>query len=143
MTCLRIEETAVARPSVKRILVVDDDTTNRLVVRALMERRGYHVTEAGGGQEAVDMIAREVFDLVLMDLSMPGMDGFEATKRIRAASLCSRDLPVFALTAHTSRQSVATCLEAGMNGVLPKPFDSNRADQLFDLIAMPTGSMPS
>lgn len=133
----------MTRPCMKTILVVDDDPTNRLVVRALLERRGYLVAEAEGGQQALHMISEDVFDLVLMDLSMPGMDGLEATRRIRAESLSRPDLPVFALTAHTCRHSVASCLESGMSGVLSKPFDSERADRLFDLIDMPTGSVPS
>ncbi len=130
-------------PVVKRILVVDDDPTNRLVVRVLMERRGYHVAEADGGQQSLDMIAEEPFDLVLMDLSMPGMDGLETTKLIRQAQEPGRELPIFALSAHTSRQSVEACLEAGMNGVLSKPFDSQKAEQVIDLINRPTDSVPS
>ena len=128
---------------VKRILVVDDDPKNRLVVRVLMERRGYEVAEADGGQQALDIIAEETFDLVLMDLSMPGMDGLETTRLIRKAEQPGSELPIFALSAHTSRQSVESCLEAGMNGVLSKPFDSQKAEQVIDLINGPTGSVPS
>lgn len=128
---------------VKRILVVDDDPTNRLVVRVLMERRGYHVAEADGGQQALDLFAEEPFDLVLMDLSMPGMDGLETTRLMRQAEAPGSELPIFALSAHTSRQSVEACLQAGMNGVLSKPFDSQKAERVIDLINRPTGPMSS
>jgi CheY-like chemotaxis protein len=133
-------ETVVDQPDTKKkILVVDDDETNRLVVRALMERRGYIVVEADSGQTALDTIKTDDFDFILMDLSMPGMDGFETTRRLRSVSDDLDNLPIFALTAHTSRKDVEKCLEAGLNGVLPKPFDSHRADQLLSLINAPSG----
>jgi CheY-like chemotaxis protein len=68
---------------------------------------------------------------------MPDMDGFETTYRLRSASDYLNKLPIFALTAHTSRKDVQKCLDAGLNGVIPKPFDSHRADQLLSLIKSP------
>ena len=84
-----------------KILVVDDDETNRLVVRVLMERRNYQVSEAASGPEAIDLVKTEPFDLVLMDLSMPGMDGLETTRRIREDN-ADPELPVVA-QAHSIR----------------------------------------
>lgn len=126
------------KPEIKKtILVVDDDATNRLVVRALMERRGYEILEADSGYAALEAVKTVHFDLILMDLSMPDMDGFETTYRLRSASDYLNKLPIFALTAHTSRKDVQKCLDAGLNGVIPKPFDSHRADQLLSLIKSP------
>jgi len=117
----------------RNILVVDDDEINRMVVRVLMERRNYRVMEAASGPEALDMVKDETFDVVLMDLSMPGMDGLETTRRIRSDAAGSQ-LPVVALTAHTSHKEQQMCLEAGMNAVLRKPFDSEQVDRLLGLL---------
>jgi len=118
-----------------KILVVDDDETNRLVVRVLMERRNYHVSEAGSGPEAIDLVKTTPFDLVLMDLCMPGMDGLETTRRIREDN-ANPKLPVVALTANTSPQHQALCRQKGMNAVLRKPFDSEQLDRLMTLLNM-------
>lgn len=118
-----------------KILVVDDDETNRLVVRVLMERRNYHVSEAASGPEAIDLVKAEPFDVVLMDLSMPGMDGFEAARRIREHN-ADRTLPVVALTAHTSQQHQTLCRQEGMNAVLRKPLDAEQLDRLMALLKM-------
>jgi len=115
------------------ILVVDDDEINRMVVRVLMERRNYRVMEAASGPEALDLVKDETFDVVLMDLSMPGMDGLETTRRIRSDA-AGKQLPVVALTAHTSHKEQQMCLEAGMNAVLRKPFDSEQVDRLLGLL---------
>src|SRR6056297_389527 len=117
----------------RNILVVDDDEINRMVVRVLMERRNYRVVEAASGPEALDLVKEEAFDVVLMDLSMPGMDGLETTRHIRSDAAGSQ-LPVVALTAHTSHQEQQMCLEAGMNAVLRKPFDSEQVDRLLGLL---------
>jgi len=117
----------------RNILVVDDDEINRMVVRVLMERRNYRVIEAASGPEALDLIKGETLDIVLMDLSMPGMDGLETTRRIRSDDAGSQ-LPVVALTAHTSHKEQQMCLAAGMNAVLRKPFDSEQVDRLLGLL---------
>ncbi len=121
----------------RNILVVDDDEINRMVVRVLMERRNCRVVEAASGPEALDLIKSETFDVVLMDLSMPGMDGLETTHRIRGGDVGSQ-LPVVALTAHTSQKEQKMCLEAGMNAVLRKPFDSGQVDRLLGLLDLST-----
>jgi len=123
-----------------KILVVDDDPTNRMVVRLLMEKRGYEVLEAEGGREALTVFGQEGADVVLMDLSMPGMDGFEATRRFRAISPAGAQVPIIALTAHTTRDEQDRCFENGMNGFLPKPFDSDRAESLLSLLDFEHGS---
>ena len=117
----------------RNLLVVDDDEINRMVVRVLMERRDYEVVEAASGLEALDLVKDNVFDVVLMDLSMPGMDGLETTRRIRSGESGNR-VPIIALTAHTSHNEQKMCLEAGMNAVLRKPFDSKQLDRLLGLI---------
>ena len=104
-------------------MVVDDDATNRLVVRVLLERRGFEIVEAEGGTEALALFADRGVDLVLMDISMPDMDGFETTRRLRAAGDRGARVPIVALTAHTSAAERAACDACGMDGFLEKPFD--------------------
>ena len=116
-----------------RILVVDDNETNRVVAQLLLERRGHDVLVASCGPSALECMAKEVLDVVLMDLSMPGMDGLETTRRIRSDDV-NGELTVVALTAHTSPKEQKMCLDAGMNAFMRKPFDSLQVDRLMGLL---------
>ena len=116
-----------------KILTVDDDETNRMVVRVLLERRGYQVVEASSGSEALELFDEHSFHLILMDLAMPGMDGLETTRCIRRHHKGSH-VPVVALTANTTLSDQAKCHDAGMNAVLQKPFDPQQFDRLMYLL---------
>lgn len=105
-----------------RILVVDDVAMNRDVARSFLLAAGHRVVCAEGGAEAIDLVVAEAFDMVLMDVRMPGMDGLEATRRIRALPGPPGRVPVVALTAQAFAEQVAVCRSAGMNGHLAKPF---------------------
>jgi signal transduction histidine kinase/ActR/RegA family two-component response regulator len=107
----------------RRVLVVDDVAANRLVARVLLESAGHAVELAADGEEAVEAVRRGGFDLVLMDVHMPGTDGLEATRRIRALDGAGRHVPIIALTADAMRDQIAQCLAAGMDGHLAKPLD--------------------
>ncbi|GGF00458.1 response regulator [Pseudoalteromonas gelatinilytica] len=110
------------------ILVTEDNKTNQVLIKAFLEKLNHHVTLADNGQQAIDKVQQQNFDLVLMDMMMPVMDGITATKYIRNELQMS--LPIVALTANASHQDKATCLNAGMNKVLTKPIrfhDLNRA----------------
>ena len=135
--------TVAGQDVAKKILVVDDDDINRAVVRVFMEHRGCIVMEAPSGEDALNFADLNGFDLILMDLSMPRMDGFETTKRMREENKISQSTPIFALTAHNARQNMELCLDSGKNGILTKPFDSHRADQLLSLISSSTGDLPA
>ncbi len=104
----------------RRVLVVDDGTENRQLVRVLLEEVGLQVSEAENGQVAVDKIAAESFDLVLMDMQMPVMDGQTATRQLRAQG-CA--LPIVALTANAMKGFERELEEAGFSGFLTKPID--------------------
>jgi PAS domain S-box-containing protein len=104
-----------------RVLAVDDNRVNRMVVQIFLKRHGVTVTEAANGQEALDQLGRGTFDAVLMDLHMPEMDGLQATATIRSADAAWSGLPVIALTADTLAGDRERLLEAGFDDWLPKP----------------------
>jgi len=108
-----------------KILLVEDNEINQQVARELLEEAGITITIANNGLEAVEWIEKEKFDLILMDLQMPEMDGFEATGIIRQNSKNS-DLPILAMTANALAEDRNRCLEAGMNDHIPKPIDPNK-----------------
>ncbi|WP_448204578.1 PAS domain S-box protein [Azospirillum sp. sgz302134] len=104
------------------VLAVDDNPVNREIVCAMLRRAGHTFVAAADGAEAVGMAEREPFDLVLMDIQMPGMDGLTATRLIRELPGPSGQVPVIALTAHASGSSRPECTAAGMNGFVAKPI---------------------
>lgn len=114
---------APAQSAGRTILLVDDLAMNRDVIGAFLRAGGYHVLLANGGEEAVSMVRDGRVELVLMDVRMPGVDGLEATRRIRALSGAPASLPILALTAYSCRDQVARCLDAGMDGHVTKPVD--------------------
>jgi two-component system sensor histidine kinase/response regulator len=118
------------------VLLAEDNAVNQRVATLLIEKRGHTVTAAGTGTEALAAMAREPFDLVLMDVQMPEMNGFEATTRIRAQErqTASR-VAIVAMTAHAMAGDRERCLAAGMDDYLPKPVDAKQLDRILDWIA--------
>jgi CheY-like chemotaxis protein len=105
-----------------RILLAEDNRINQVVAARMLERCGCEVTVVANGQQAVEAAARESFDAILMDVQMPGMDGFEATRLIREReSEQRRHTPVIAMTAHAMAGYRERCLAAGMDDYLAKP----------------------
>jgi CheY-like chemotaxis protein len=119
------EQSMARRP---RILLVEDTDLNRLVTIAMLGTGDYDIDTAQSGGEAVAAAQEIHYDLIIMDISMPGMDGIEATKRIRALPSPARDVPIIAMTAHAMVGDRTRCIEAGMDDYLPKPV--SRADLL-------------
>lgn len=105
-----------------QVLLVDDNAVNQLVARRLLEREGCVVVVAADGAAALAELAQASFDVVLMDCHMPVMDGFEATRQLRASDGPMRHVRVIALTASVMDEDRRQCLDAGMNGVLAKPI---------------------
>ncbi|MEE8353027.1 MAG: response regulator, partial [Dehalococcoidales bacterium] len=128
----REERTAAARPPDAvagsdrpslRVLLAEDNAAALVIARKRLEKRGHDVRTAGNGLEAVALAREMEFDLVLMDVEMPGMNGLEATRAIRAIDTASaRRLPIIAMTAYARQQDRLRCLEAGMDGYLSKPM---------------------
>jgi CheY-like chemotaxis protein len=119
--------------SVLRVLVVEDNAVNQRLTTRMLEKRGHRVVLAGNGREALEAYAKGSFDLVLMDVQMPEMDGFEATAAIREKENGSNShLPVIALTAHAVKGYREKCLAAGMDGYLTKPIRPRELDDLLE-----------
>jgi CheY-like chemotaxis protein len=113
-----------------RILLAEDSLVNQKLAVALLEREGHSVVVAGNGREAVDVYDPWQFDLILMDVQMPEMDGFEATAAIRSKQeKADRRVPIIAMTAHALKGDRERCLEAGMDDYVAKPI---KARLLFD-----------
>lgn len=106
-----------------RVLIVDDNAINRRVARLFVEPQGLIATEAADGREALEMLDSHPFDLVLLDMHMPVMDGRETIRRIRESSESWTSIPVIALTADAMAGDREKCLELGMDGYVPKPVD--------------------
>jgi two-component system, cell cycle response regulator DivK len=108
-----------------KILLVEDNEMNRDMLSRRLIRNGYQVVMALDGHQAVDMAASEKPDLILMDMSLPGLDGWEATRQIKAAA-ATRAIPVIALTAHAMSGDREKALEAGCDDYDTKPIDLPR-----------------
>lgn len=119
-----------AQPSVlvtpRRLLLAEDVELNRDIIRTMLERDGHQVVVAGDGLEAVNLASQSRFDMVLMDIHMPVMDGIEATRLIRDLDSGNRGMPILALTANVMLTEQEKCLDAGMDGVLMKPVEWDR-----------------
>jgi two-component system, sensor histidine kinase and response regulator len=121
-----------------RILLAEDNAVNQLLATRVLERRGYIVSVAGDGRQALAALAREEFDLVLMDIQMPEMDGLETTAVIRERERSTHQhMPIIAMTAHALRGDEERCLSAGMDAYISKPI---RTNELFATIEKVLGN---
>lgn len=115
-----------------RILVAEDNLVNQKVAARILEAAGHHVVVANSGKEALEKLGEQIFDLVLMDLQMPEMDGFDTTRAIRERErLTGLHLPIIAMTAHAMKGDRERCLQTGMDEYISKPVDSTGLLQLI------------
>jgi signal transduction histidine kinase/DNA-binding response OmpR family regulator len=123
------------------ILLAEDNAVNQQLARRLLEKAGHSVTVAKNGCEALELLGRQSFDLVLMDVQMPEMDGFEATTAIREKEVkTGGHIPIIAMTAHAMKGDEERCLQAGMDGYVAKPIQRN---QLFLALEAARAAWPS
>jgi two-component system sensor histidine kinase RpfC len=120
-----------------RVLVAEDNRTNQKVIEKILERAGHRTQIVENGEEALDALTEQAFDIVLMDVNMPVMNGIETTKLYRFASLGQRHVPIVALTADANPEMEARCREAGMDFCLTKPVEAAR---LVAVIAQMAGA---
>ncbi|MEQ1829182.1 MAG: ATP-binding protein, partial [Pirellula sp.] len=115
-----------------QVLIAEDGIVNQCVLLGMLELMGQSPVVANNGREAAELIEAQKFDLCLMDLDMPELDGIEATKRIRAKGIT---VPIYSMTAHHDQQHEELCKNAGMNGYLTKPINPNDLQHILGLIA--------
>lgn len=118
----------------KNVLIAEDNAVNRELLRELLEARGYSVDEACNGKEALEKIAQSRPDMLLLDLSMPVMDGFATLRKIREDSAIA-SLPVLAVTAYAMRGDQEKAMAAGFDGYLSKPINSSALDAALERLA--------
>ena len=106
----------------KIILVVEDNENNMYLIAFILRNNGYEVIEAGSGEEGVELVKKEKPDLIIMDIQLPGIDGLEATKRIRE-SVANHEIPIIALTSYAMVGDREKALAAGCTGYIEKPID--------------------
>ena len=126
-----------------RVLIVEDNSINRIVLRDLLEQDGHKVDEAHDGQEGVERVKKNSYDLVFMDISMPIMDGVEATRAIRQCEARGTRLPMVALTAHARREDEERFRAVGLDDILVKPITRTGLRDIIARLCGPTkGSAP-
>jgi CheY-like chemotaxis protein len=136
-----VEKRAAMDKRSLRILVTEDNPVNQLLAVRLLQKAGHSTVVADHGQEALDALEREPFDVVLMDIQMPVMDGFQTTARIRAREQeTGQHLPIVAMTAHAMKGDRERCFEAGMDAYVAKPLQT---EDLFSAIAAAVALAPS
>ncbi|MFT7098713.1 MAG: CheY-like chemotaxis protein [Rickettsiales bacterium] len=116
------------------ILLAEDNSVNQKVMTSLLKRYGCLVTPAGNGEEAVDQVRKQKFDIILMDCQMPEMDGYEATKIIRELERKKQQSAnvIIAVTAHSLKGDKEKCLEAGMDDYLSKPVNIKNLEDILE-----------
>jgi two-component system sensor histidine kinase RpfC len=121
-------ETGIIAPATRKlkVLIAEDNRTNQQVIAKILERAGHQARIAENGEQAMDAMCDGQFDIVLMDVNMPVMNGIEAAKLYRFASLGQKRIPILALTADASPEMEERCREAGMDGCLTKPIEPRR-----------------
>ncbi len=139
---LRLEPTpSPAELTGLRILIAEDNAVNQLFAKRTLERAGHEAVVAENGEEALALLEQQSFDVILMDVQMPTMDGFQATARIRQREQgTDRHQPIIAMTAHAMKGDREHCLAMGMDGYVSKPI---RTELLFETLAAVLSSQPS
>lgn len=109
------------------VLLVEDTPANQKIVKAILEKRGHEVTIAGNGRKALELHNQQAFDVILMDVQMPTMDGLQATEAIRELPDRRKSrIPIIAMTAHARREDRLSCVKAGMDAYIAKPIDASK-----------------
>ncbi|WP_416896539.1 MAG: response regulator [Minwuia sp.] len=133
-----VEAAAAAKPAAEvssgplRILLAEDNEINQMLALALLGKHGHQVTAVVNGAEAIEAVKKDEFDLVLMDIHMPEVDGLEATRKIREINGGDLDLPIVALTANAMAEDKQMCLDAGMDDYLAKPINEAELNKALE-----------
>jgi two-component system sensor histidine kinase/response regulator len=123
---ITVHSIAERRPAPLRILLADDNPVNCRIAVLMLEKAGHQIDVVNGGCDAIEAVRGKPYDLVLMDVQMPDVDGLEATRRIRALPAAHAGVPVIAITASAMQGDDQRCFDAGMNDYVTKPIDRAR-----------------
>jgi CheY-like chemotaxis protein len=137
-----LRENSNADPALRplRVLVAEDNRINQALAKRLLEKEGHTVTIAADGRQAIQAFEKSAFDLILMDVQMPEVDGYEATAEIRRRETNGQRIPIIALTANAMSGDRDRCLSAGMDGFISKPIDLKElVEAMSSLCAEPAG----
>ncbi|WP_316841624.1 response regulator [Pedobacter gandavensis] len=130
----RLQQTVIQNGKGIKVLIVEDNPINQLLVIKLLENQGYEITVAGNGRIALEEYEKQAFDIILMDLQMPELDGYETTRIIRKMEGDKGDIPIVAMTAHTIKGELEKCVSIGMNDYISKPFNASELYQKVEMI---------
>jgi CheY-like chemotaxis protein len=140
---VRLPPSAVPRPTTGlSVLLAEDNPVNQMVARRLLEKLGCRTDVVDNGRDAVEAVERTRYDVVLMDIQMPVMDGFEASARIRHAETAEDRVPIIAMTAHAMQGDRERCLAAGMDGYVAKPVNLAALDEVRSGLARRADAPP-
>ena len=120
-----------------KALIVDDEKTNRLILKSLLSKQGYQTIEAVNGQEAIDLFNQEHPSIIFMDVMMPIIDGYEATRQIKAAS-ANRFVPIIFLTGKDRADDMGRSFKVGGDMFIKKPFSCERLLEIVNIVVMST-----
>lgn len=135
----KVSNTGQPTESKYLILVVDDSADNLAVISLFLQHQGYRVVTANNGEDAVNVAAQTLPNVILMDINLPGLDGLGATRKIRETEAL-REVPVIAITAFGTEGFQRAAYDVGVAGYLTKPIDLDRMHQLIARLLSPTGS---
>jgi CheY-like chemotaxis protein len=133
---------APGRESAPLVMVAEDHEDTRFMLRTVLERRGLSVVEAGDGEEAVSLAERETPDLILMDRSLPRLDGISAMRRMRASASLS-GVPIVFVSGHAGPREQVAAREAGCDDYLVKPFDLGRLYRILERLLPDASASPA
>ena len=111
-----------------KVLVAEDNPSNQKLIAILLKKMGFEVTLADDGQQAVEQCGLNTFDIILMDMQMPNLNGYDATRQLRCQGV---QTPIIAVTANAMTGDEQKCLDVGCDGYLSKPIDRNKLDELI------------
>ena len=114
-----------------KILIADDNDINRFIIEKMMKNWGVNMTLTADGRETLVKFSQVKFDIVLLDLEMPGMNGYETAKAIRN-EIKNKDIPIIAMTGHIMPEEKEKCIKAGMNDIMSKPFDQTTLYKIIE-----------
>lgn len=133
-TRCRLQQPVIQNGKGIKVLIVEDNPINQLLVIKVLENQGYEITVAGNGRIALEAYEKQSFDIILMDLQMPELDGYETTRIIRNMGGERGEIPIVAMTAHTIKGELEKCVSIGMNDYISKPFNASELYQKIDII---------